>query len=69
MLRLAMNWRDIASYLQMTPESVSRSLLRLKLDGALTLHGKHVQLRKQSALRELAHAPAAQALPKTATRH
>lgn len=69
MLRLAMNWRDIASYLQMTPESVSRSLLRLKLDGALTLHGKHVQLRKQSALHELAQAPATQALPTTATRH
>lgn len=69
MLRLAMNWRDIASYLHMAPESLSRSLLRLKLDGTLTLHGKHVQLRKQSVLRELARTPAVPALPPTAARH
>lgn len=68
MLRMVMNWRDIASYLQMTPESVSRSLLRFKQDGTLAMQGKHVQLHKQSVLRELArgaahtgrHAPAEQ---------
>lgn len=53
-LRLPMSWRDIASYLGITPEWVSRSLLHLKQLGLLLVEGRRVHLLDPSALRALA---------------
>lgn len=55
-LTLPMPRGDIANYLSLAPETVSRSLRRMIDDGLLAVQGREVTLRNQAALLELARA-------------
>lgn len=65
--RLAMAKNDVANYLGLTPECISRTLVRLQQAGVLALSGREVTLLDVSALRRLANmddpAPAGHACP------
>lgn len=52
--RLAMDRRDIANYLGLTIETVSRTLTGLQKEGALSVRGKLVCIEKTEALLEIA---------------
>ena len=52
-LRLVMPRRDIASYLRLATETVSRLLARFQQEGLLEVHRKHVRLIDLDGLREL----------------
>jgi len=51
---LAMSRRDIASYLRLATETVSRVFARFQKSGVLRVDRKEVRIRKMPALRELA---------------
>ena len=51
---LAMSRRDIASYLRLATETVSRVFARFQKSGVLRVDRKEVHIRKMPALRELA---------------
>ncbi|MSQ98634.1 MAG: hypothetical protein EXR85_04970 [Xanthomonadales bacterium] len=51
---LAMSRRDIASYLRLATETVSRVLARFQKSGVLRVDRKEVRIRNMPALRELA---------------
>lgn len=53
--RLSMDRRDIANYLGLTIETVSRTLSALHKDGVIGVRGKRVRIRDRAALAELAH--------------
>ncbi len=53
-LKLGMDRRDIANYLGMTIETVSRSLHRLQNEGLLKVHGKRLAIPDHAVLAELA---------------
>mgnify|MGYP001340704560 CR=1 FL=1 len=53
-LKLGMDRRDIANYLGMTIETVSRSLHRLQNEGLLKVHGKRLAIPDHAALAGLA---------------
>jgi CRP/FNR family transcriptional regulator, anaerobic regulatory protein len=53
--RLAMARSDIANYLGLTPECVSRALLRMQLNGLLALSGREVRLLDTEILHTLAN--------------
>jgi CRP/FNR family transcriptional regulator, anaerobic regulatory protein len=53
--RLAMSRSDIASYLRLAPETVSRVLSRFREKAWVSIHGRRVQLKNVSALRELGY--------------
>ncbi|HET6555578.1 MAG TPA: helix-turn-helix domain-containing protein [Dyella sp.] len=50
--RLSMSRSDIASYLRLAPETVSRVLTRFRQQGWVAIEGRHVQLIRMDALRE-----------------
>lgn len=52
--RLAMDRRDIANYLSLTIETVSRTLSWMQKEGMLTVRGKQVQLLDTDAMLETA---------------
>jgi CRP/FNR family transcriptional regulator len=47
---LAMSRQDIANYLGLTPETISRLLKRFKQDGILTIENRHIQVKNLQAL-------------------
>jgi CRP/FNR family transcriptional regulator len=49
-MKLPMSRRDIANYLGVAVETVSRSLHRLQAEGLLTTSGRHMELRDRTAL-------------------
>jgi CRP/FNR family transcriptional regulator len=51
--RLSMSRSDMASYLRLVPETVSRVLARLRSLGAIDIDGRMVVLRDRAALRQL----------------
>ncbi|QNK01192.1 helix-turn-helix domain-containing protein [Dyella telluris] len=51
--RLAMSRSDIASYLRLAPETVSRVISRFREKGWVSIQGRRVQLKEITALREL----------------
>ena len=53
--RLTMDRRDIANYLGLTIETVSRTVSALQRDKVITVRGKMVQIIDRDALREHAH--------------
>jgi len=53
--RLTMDRRDIANYLGLTIETVSRTVSALQRDEVITVRGKTVQILDREALREHAH--------------
>jgi len=53
--RLTMDRRDIANYLGLTIETVSRTVSALQRDDIILVRGKMVQILDREALRELAH--------------
>lgn len=54
LFRLSMDRRDIANYLGLTIETVSRTLSALQRDGAIHVRGKHVRILDRRALSESA---------------
>ncbi|MDT8410645.1 MAG: fumarate/nitrate reduction transcriptional regulator Fnr [Wenzhouxiangellaceae bacterium] len=52
--RLSMDRRDIANYLSLTIETVSRTLSGMQKDGLLTVRGKLVSLENQNELLDIA---------------
>ena len=50
---LAMSRQDIASYLGLTPETISRLLKRFKQDDILTIENRHIQINDQQALEDV----------------
>ncbi|MDZ7791839.1 MAG: helix-turn-helix domain-containing protein [Xanthomonadales bacterium] len=55
LFRLSMDRRDIANYLGLTIETVSRTLSALQRDGVIHVRGKNVRILDRQALSELAH--------------
>jgi CRP/FNR family transcriptional regulator len=55
LFRLSMDRRDIANYLGLTIETVSRTLSALQRDGIIHVRGKNVRILNRTALAELAH--------------
>lgn len=55
LFRLSMDRRDIANYLGLTIETVSRTLSALQRDGLIHVRGKNVRIRDRTALAEQAH--------------
>ncbi|RFF30214.1 helix-turn-helix domain-containing protein [Wenzhouxiangella sediminis] len=55
LFRLSMDRRDIANYLGLTIETVSRTLSALQRDGVIHVRGKNVRIVDRRALSELAH--------------
>lgn len=55
LFRLSMDRRDIANYLGLTIETVSRTLSGLQRDGVIDVRGKHVRILDRTALAEQAH--------------
>jgi CRP/FNR family transcriptional regulator len=53
--RLAMSRSDIASYLRLAPETVSRVISRFREKNWVSIHGRHVHLREVDALREMGY--------------
>jgi len=53
--RLAMSRSDIASYLRLAPETVSRVISRFRDKGWVSIHGRSVQLHDVAALREIGY--------------
>ncbi|AKS43120.1 fumarate/nitrate reduction transcriptional regulator Fnr [Wenzhouxiangella marina] len=53
--RLTMDRRDIANYLGLTIETVSRTLSAMQKDGVISVRGKMVHILDREELRELAH--------------
>ncbi len=54
---LTMSRSDIASYLRLAPETVSRVIARFREKGWATIHGRRVELLNLAALRELGYSP------------
>jgi len=54
-LTLPMSREDIASYLGLVLETVSRGFTRLQDDGVIEVHGRKVRVADPVALRKLAH--------------
>jgi CRP/FNR family transcriptional regulator len=54
LLRLPLAKKDLAAYLAMSPETLSRLLAALRASGALVSRGRHVHLLDPSALEEVA---------------
>ena len=50
--RLSMSRSDIASYLRLAPETVSRVLSRFRRQGWVAIEGRGVQLQHMDALRD-----------------
>lgn len=57
--RLSMSRGDIANYLRLAPETVSRVLTRFRSQGAIDIEGRSVVLRDRAALRASARATVA----------
>lgn len=55
LFRLSMDRRDIANYLGLTIETVSRTLSALQRDKLIHVRGKNVRILDRQALSELAH--------------
>ncbi|RFF27144.1 transcriptional regulator FNR [Wenzhouxiangella sp. 15181] len=55
LFRLSMDRRDIANYLGLTIETVSRTLSALQRDDVIHIRGKHVRILDREALAEQAH--------------
>lgn len=55
--KLPMSREDIARFLGLALETVSRGFGRLQEDGVIVVTGRHVQVTKVSELNRLAHAP------------
>lgn len=55
LFRLSMDRRDIANYLGLTIETVSRTLSALQRDGVIHVRGKNVRILDRTALAEQAH--------------
>ena len=53
--KLPMSREDIARYLGLALETVSRSFTRLQDDGVISVTGRHVEILDQSELNRLAH--------------
>lgn len=53
--RLPMSREDIASYLGLALETVSRGFTRLQEDGVIAVHGRRVEILDEDALNRLAH--------------
>jgi len=53
--RLSMSRSDIASYLGLASETVSRTLMKLQKLGMIKIRNKHVQMLRPDALEELAN--------------
>lgn len=57
-LKLPMMRQDLANYLGIAPETLSRVFNRFQNDGLVTIHGRHITLSDPSALAEISSAPA-----------
>lgn len=55
LFRLSMDRRDIANYLGLTIETISRTLSALQRDGVIHIRGKKVRILDRPALAEQAH--------------
>ncbi len=62
-IRLPMSRIDIANYLGLALETVSRGFTRLEEDGLIDVHGRHVELIDAAALTRLAHGVAEDPVP------
>ena len=60
--RLPMSREDIANYLGLAFETVSRGFTRLQDDGVIAVHGRQVAIENQPELNRLAHVPGTQAV-------
>ena len=56
-IRLPMSRIDIANYLGLALETVSRGFTRLQEDGLIDVHGRQVEVLDAAALTRLAHGP------------
>ena len=54
-LRLPMSRIDIANYLGLALETVSRGFSRLEEDGLISVHGRHVEILEPGTLARIAH--------------
>lgn len=61
--RLPMSRLDLANYLGLVPETMSRTFRRLEIQGLLSVAGKEVALIDSTALGELAHGASASEIP------
>jgi CRP/FNR family transcriptional regulator, anaerobic regulatory protein len=66
--RLPMSREDIAHFLGLALETVSRGFTRLQEDGVITVHGRLVEVMDTPALERMAHTPESQPAPRTARR-
>lgn len=55
LIRLPMSREDIARYLGLVLETVSRGFTRLQDDGVIAVHGRRVEIVDMTALQRLAH--------------
>ena len=54
-LKLPMSREDIAHYLGLALETVSRGFTRLQDDGVIAVHGRRIEIVDAEALERLAH--------------
>ena len=63
-----MSREDIARFLGLALETVSRGFTRLQEDGVIAVHGRLVEITQPAELERMAHAPESAPAPKLARR-
>ena len=63
-----MSREDIARFLGLALETVSRGFTRLQEDGVIAVHGRLVEITNAAELDRMAHSPESDPAPKVARR-
>ena len=66
--KLPMSREDIARFLGLALETVSRGFTRLQEDGVIAVHGRLVEISRPEELERIAHAPESDPAPRTQKR-
>ena len=67
-IKLPMSREDIARFLGLALETVSRGFTRLQEDGVIAVHGRLVEVTDPAELERMAHAPESPSAPRVARR-